>query len=64
MPPAELANKKDAADLDIDNDITMQRSSRTLIRAKGRLSSRSRLGNQIFCKANPRRKWMQRATLG
>ena len=51
----------DAADQDTDNDIIMQRSSRTQIHARGRLSS-SKVGNKTHSKANPRRMQTRRAT--
>ena len=58
MLPAEPVNRKDAADQDTGNVIIMPPLLRTRNHAKGSLSSwlssRSRFGNQIFNKANPR----------
>ena len=62
MLPAERASRKDAVDQDTDSDIIMQRSSHTQIHARGRLNSSSKVGNQIYNKANPRRMWTRRAT--
>ena len=54
MPPAELASKKDAADQGTDSVIIMLPLLHTRSHAKGRLSSRSRFGNQTFNRANPK----------
>ena len=52
MPPAEPASKKDAADQGTDSVIIMPPLLHMRSRAKGRLSSRSRFGNQTFNRTN------------
>ena len=60
MPPAEHASRKDAADRDTDSVIITPPSWHMWTRAKGRLSSRSKFGNQTFNRTNLRLMRMRR----